>query len=123
MVVAIKILIPVVIMVAVKYDALRDRHMKDIYVNSMTYCDRFRGWTEKLFFPIMELIFDETWHSWTYGQKLWHLYKELSMFSLYSLLCFINLWLYDFQWYSIAEVMLLAFVCHYIWNYFYGGLK
>ena len=117
----IKILIPIFLLIAVKYDALRDRHMKDIYANSVTYCDRFRGWTEKIFFPILELIFNKKWYQWTYGQKLWHLYKELSMFSLYSLLCLINLWIYNFQWYSVLEILLLAFTCHYIWNYFYGG--
>lgn len=123
MIIVLKILIPIVLLIAVKYDALRDRHMKDIYVNSQTYQDRYRGLTERIFFPVMKFIFNATWDKWTYGQQLWHTYKELSMFSLYGVIVLIYIYLYDFVWYSFLLVLLLAVTCSAVWNYFYGSLK
>ena len=123
MIILLKILIPITLMIAVKYDALRDRHMKDIYMNSRTYNDNFRGWTERILFPILAAIFGSTWQNWTYGQQLWHMYKELSMFSLYILISYVLIWLYNFAWYSFVQLIVLAFICSAIWNYFYGSLK
>lgn len=118
----LKILIPIALMIAVKYDALRDECMSDIY-KVTNYNDRYRGLTEKIFFPIFAWIFGDTWERWSYAQKLWHTYKNLSMFSLYVTLCIINIVLYNFAWYSFIEVLLLAFVCNGIWAYFAGEVK